>query len=554
MTKNLLLFILTASALLAMYCTKPLELAGGTEGGNNTQITGIVVDVNGNAVESALVKMRPTRYLPSLQDSILADSALRIFDGATDSAGGFHFEDMAVGSYLIEAQNENHQVALLQIDVITADSVYEPSPLVLKDPSSIAGTISLPPGAVETTYVEIFGMERQVLIDSQTGEFLIEGLPAGSASLQISTVTKNYFPVIIENITVLENDSLVLDKIRLMENPSRWGFSKQVTINTAILGSDMQDVFFFPLLIKLNSVNFDFGNAASDGSDIRFFKSDNTPLPYEIEEWDPSNQVASIWLLLDTLTAGGNSQIFNILYGNPEATSHSNSELVFDTANGFAGIWHLSEQGNVNSNGYSDATANHNHGTGINFENSFKVEGLSGQAQNFNGLNNFIQIPHHETLNFGTGDFTFSAIIKTDSSYDSLPGQIFSKRNDTLGNYEFQVKNHIFNAWLEDYPNYDSLASSDSITLGEWNHLTLIRSSGNVTLFIDGVPDTLTWVINSNINSPSNLFIGIDGEVMGEFFKGIIDEVRLSKEARSMSWVKYYYENLKPGSSFLSIE
>ena len=83
----------------------------------------------------------------------------------------------------------------------------------------------------------------------------------------------------------------------------------------------------YPILIELNSTNFDFSKANSDGSDIRFVDEDDaTKLSYWIEEWNTSSESAKIWVKVPSIPAG--EKIIYLYYGNPSAVSESNLSQV----------------------------------------------------------------------------------------------------------------------------------------------------------------------------------------------------------------------------------
>ena len=110
----------------------------------------------------------------------------------------------------------------------------------------------------------------------------------------------------------------------------------------------------FPTLIRLTSTNYSFAQAIDDGSDIRFASSLGKHLPYQIERWDRGNQLAELWVLADTIKGNNGTQYLTMYWGKAGAVNRSNGAAVFDTANGFAGVWHLGE----GSGNAFDATAN----------------------------------------------------------------------------------------------------------------------------------------------------------------------------------------------------
>src|SRR4051812_35599787 len=88
-----------------------------------------------------------------------------------------------------------------------------------------------------------------------------------------------------------------------------WTGSRTIVLNTSPTGANITtNVTQFPLLVRLSQTEAAILTAAkAGGADIRFSKSDgSTPLPYEIENWDPNG--AAIWVLMDTVKANSTTQ------------------------------------------------------------------------------------------------------------------------------------------------------------------------------------------------------------------------------------------------------
>ena len=77
-----------------------------------------------------------------------------------------------------------------------------------------------------------------------------------------------------------------------------WSYRKQITIDTSPKGGNIaQAAGRVPLLVRLHSGNFHFGDAQDNGNDIRFVAADDkTPLAFHIESFDPLLGVAAIWV------------------------------------------------------------------------------------------------------------------------------------------------------------------------------------------------------------------------------------------------------------------
>ncbi|MCX7008506.1 MAG: DUF2341 domain-containing protein, partial [Kiritimatiellaeota bacterium] len=96
----------------------------------------------------------------------------------------------------------------------------------------------------------------------------------------------------------------------------------------------------FPLLIRLHKDSFDFKQAKAQGEDLRFSTSSGTALPYQIEEWDATQGVASIWVRVPTIT-GNTRQELKLFWGKADAVSESSGAAVFSASNGYVSVWHM---------------------------------------------------------------------------------------------------------------------------------------------------------------------------------------------------------------------
>src|SRR5690606_32079229 len=104
---------------------------------------------------------------------------------------------------------------------------------------------------------------------------------------------------------------------------------------------------------------------------------DATPLPYQIESW--SSGAAAIWVKVDTIKGNNSTQKIRMHWGNGSAAAESNGAAVFDTANGFRGVWHLHDS---TTTGSADATVLATNATWHN--GPVRTAGLIGGAVDLN--------------------------------------------------------------------------------------------------------------------------------------------------------------------------
>lgn len=98
----------------------------------------------------------------------------------------------------------------------------------------------------------------------------------------------------------------------------------------------------FPLLVRLHQDFFDFSQAKPNGEDVRFSGSTDEPLPYQVEEWDAADGMASIWVRLP-LIRGNTRQEIRMHWGKADAASESSGAAVFNESNGYLSVWHMSD-------------------------------------------------------------------------------------------------------------------------------------------------------------------------------------------------------------------
>jgi hypothetical protein len=162
------------------------------------------------------------------------------------------------------------------------------------------------------------------------------------------------------------------------------------------------------------------------------------------------------------------------------------------------------------------------------------------------GSGNYVVMPlSNSSTNFGTGDFTIECWIYQLSKAASIP-TIFSNYNSYTTGSIGLFAGHTSGTATKYQVGYNGGALSldaGTIVYNTWVHLALVRSSGTISLYVDGTSVGSFSGAGTLNGVGSNFFIGVAGDTPSTtYINGYIDEFRISKYAR-------YTSNFTPPTS-----
>ena len=101
------------------------------------------------------------------------------------------------------------------------------------------------------------------------------------------------------------------------DNEIKYSKSMQIVLNTSSTGANVKKDFEnLAVLIRLDKSNFDFDVIKEDlAGNISFSTSDGSFLPYQIKNWDTSNKIAEIWIVVPIVYGNNNSQFITLSCG-----------------------------------------------------------------------------------------------------------------------------------------------------------------------------------------------------------------------------------------------
>jgi outer membrane protein assembly factor BamB len=179
--------------------------------------------------------------------------------------------------------------------------------------------------------------------------------------------------------------------------------------------------------------------------------------------------------------------------------------------------------------------------------------GEVNKAYTFDGIDDYIQVPHNEALNL-TGDFTVSVWFKSVAPTNSYH-TIITKRDDSLGDAIFpwqlsisyypglgnpEYKKAMFGI-RNDFGQSDFQFSTDTVNQNQWEHILVVVRSDTSFIYMDDSLQSISTII---IPRPINIYpvnIGWNRRQSYEQMFGSIDDVRLYKRALSFLEIDSLY-------------
>ncbi len=537
----LLVLLICASIVLALSSCSDNRLTGGGSETTNT-ITGRIAHEDGSPATRTEVSLVPLSYDPTS-----LKSSTNIHIDTTDGVGKYEFNNIPTGSYNIAAIQLDTRTSVFSsgIDVvdkkntsITQVVLKNPTTLLVYLPESlfnIKGTIYLPGTSFSSP---IIAAKSFVSMDSTP--------PGIYPEIRCRKEDGSSF-VVYKNIVVDPNESTVVSPYQ------DWKYSAKIHLNTTALGMNIiSNEINVPVPIRLNHNNFDFTQALSSGSDIRFTSSNGIPLPYEIESWDKGQETAMLWVKVQVLYGNSDQQYLHMYWGSPNAKNTSSGFNVFFAEEQWSHVWHLSESANdtIKNGVYHDASGNGNAGNDKVL--STNKTGVLGLGQQFD-FGDYIVLPN-PTEPFISHMVTVSVWAKTNALGDSgsnlvSMGDSYVIRINKKGFAEFVVSDSLGNTHVT--------AADSSVNLldSAWHNLGGIYDGIKIWLYVDGEIKGQTFFKNL-LPSPATKVFVVGKNAMGKpgyEFSGWIDEMQVTRKARSAIWMKLSYALQRPDNKGIYI-
>lgn len=472
-----------------------------------------------------------------------------------DAKGKYLFRGLEPGRYNLEAHLPS-----------AGTRCFRPGVVIAKGDRTIAGTDTLTaPGRLRLSWdgvrsgvlTQIGRLFRLDLagLETDSGGITLDSLPAG-------LLPPFYYAAAADSTPRIWTDSVriapgMLDSVPVREE---WAHSAVLTWDASSFPPDSLEGY--PLLVRLTSPEFPFGEASPVGSDIRFTTMDGDPLPHAVERWDSAAGQAEIWVRLKARPGGGYDSL-RMDWGSASSASPAGS--VFDSAYGHAGIWHLAQTGSDTVGSMEDAGPFGLRTTRVDLTN--ESLGAIGIAQRFDGVGAYAYAADAAQMQ-KPSQLCVSAWIAPDTTGISTgtPVQdrtVLSKwqETDSTGFILYYLPHYngirLTLGFGSKASHLDASLPKDSVE--KWHLLAATYDGTEAAIWWDG-KELLRWPLGPGDLGANtrDILIGArasanPGEAV-DFFRGHMDEARVLLSVPSKSWLELDYRTQKPGAGIIGFQ
>jgi hypothetical protein len=340
----------------------------------------------------------------------------------------------------------------------------------------------------------------------------------------------------------------------------------------------------FPVLVKIAEYDenagtgiqgFSYGDCLKpNGGDLRFADSNGALLYSEVEIWNPQGE-SLVWVKVPTLTKGTKITGY---YGWLLAPLLDPAEVWDEN---YVGVWHMDE--NNEATKLADSTSNaRSFVRSTNYPDGMTngVSGVAGSSVKFNGGDSKGQYAIPDSAGNFDGFDAITVEVWTwqddhDATENSKARYIFRKYDGgSVTSWAFHESGG--NATPADNGKYSfqfySTSSDGLLTIwingawtkpsrANWNHSVSVwdGNAGVRNSYLNGLQlssysaeDAYKGQLRHLTTSNAKLCLGNNWDGTAAQFPGKLDEVRISKVARSSEWIKATYDTIKDNATFTS--
>jgi len=310
-----------------------------------------------------------------------------------------------------------------------------------------------------------------------------------------------------------------------------WSWRVRLTIDNPT-AETLVDV---PVPVRLTDADLAPGASLLAGADLAFVDDTGATWAYDVERWQVDGEHL-VWLRAPELPASSSTALW-LFYGDATAADLRAPADVF--RNDYVAVWHLGEVPTGETDDIADARGG-SPATSSGMTADAAIDGALGGALAFDGADDWLLATQHDTP---TAQMTLSLWMRPAIDYDSgsaradLLYQASGGRPHMTINREDDGRIGL-NIQLDGADFDDVQTSNASWVAGQLYSLAFTFDGTDWRTYVDGAPGGPVRNHPGASDPASGLSIGATPSP-GQFFTGMIDEVRLSSVARSAAWIAF---------------
>ena len=208
--------------------------------------------------------------------------------------------------------------------------------------------------------------------------------------------------------------------------------------------------------------------------------------------------------------------------------------------------WRLDEQ--TGSMVY-DSSVNGNNGTLVNMSDDAWGSGILGNALQFDGIDDYVQVPHTPSIDFSDQDFSISFWLKQ-TVVDRHMRYIIKGTHTSPGTGKrYEVFHHSSNVVRfsidDDVTKSRVEVPNTNFVTGKWVHVVAVRNRASEQLLLyantnlEGSASDDTGDISQN----EDLFLGVSPDEDDTNLAGLLDDIRIYNYALDATEIETIYDN-----------
>ena len=201
----------------------------------------------------------------------------------------------------------------------------------------------------------------------------------------------------------------------------------------------------------------------------------------------------------------------------------------------------------VDTMGSNDGTASANTST-------LTTTGKINEAFDFNGVDEYIQIPDDSFFDFSVNDdFSFTCWVKIPATQLDTTSEenVIVEKWAGSGSYPFafrlsnQTSVSSGRVVIARYDGslFKAVQSSSTLNDDEWHFISFIKSGTSIEIFIDAVSEDSDIDVTGDVINNSDLYFARRGGVTENWYKGGLDDIRLYDFALNIREIEAIYNS-----------